>query len=119
MDDWMMKKTALLAGVFLASAVFPPSARCQLVRESAAAPQQQQNSAKAQTPAGKKRVSQEVQLTGEESWVDTGIDVQPGEHVLITATGNLRYADARNENGPEGLGRGFRDLLRVLPLNEA
>jgi len=39
--------------------------------------------------------------------------------VLITATGNLRYADARNENGPEGLGRGFRDLLRALPFNEA
>jgi LssY-like putative type I secretion system component LssY len=119
MDDWMMKKAALLAGVFFASAVFPPSARCQLVRESAAAPQQQQNNAKAQTPAGKKRVSQEVQLTGEESWVDTGIDVQPGEHVMITATGKLRYADAGDDNGPDGLARGFKDLLRVLPFNDA
>lgn len=115
----MMKKAALLAGVFLASAVFLPSARSQLVRESSAAPQQQQNNAKGETPAGKKRISQEVQLTGEESWIDTGIDVQPGEHVLITATGELRYADATDDNGPEGLARGFKDLLRVLPFNDA
>ena len=70
-------------------------------------------------PAGKKRLFQEVQLTGETSWMDTGIDVQAGEHVLVTAAGQLRYADANAENGPEGLGRGFRDLLRVLPFNDA
>jgi len=119
MVDLMMKKAALLVAIFLASAAFPSSAHCQLVRESTALPEQQQNSAKAQTPAGKKRASQEVQLTGEESWIDTGIDVQAGEHVLITATGKLRYVDAKDDNGPDGLARGFRDLLRVLPLNEA
>jgi hypothetical protein len=51
--------------------------------------------------------------------MDTGIDVQASEHVLVTGTGKLRYADAKNDNGPEGLGRGFKDLLRVLPFNEA
>jgi hypothetical protein len=119
MADLMMKKAALLVEIFLASAAFPSSAYSQLVRESTAPPEQQQNSAKAQTPAGKKRVSQEVQLTGEESWMDTGVDVQPGEHVLITATGKLRYDDANEDSGPDGLARGFRDLLRVLPYNEA
>jgi len=39
--------------------------------------------------------------------------------VLVTATGKLRYADAKEDNGPEGLPRGFKDLLRVLPFNEA
>ncbi len=119
MVDWMMKKAAVLVVIFLASVAFPSAAHCQLVRESTAPPQQQQNSGKAQTPAGKMRASQEVQLTGEASWVDTGIDVQAGEHVLITATGKLRYADAKDDNGPDGLARGFRDLLRVLPFNEA
>ncbi len=119
MTDLMMKKAALLVEIFFASAAFPSSAYSQLVRESTAPPEQQQNSAKAQTPAGKKRASQEVQLTGEESWIDTGIDVQAGEHVLITATGKLRYDDANEDNGPDGLARGFRDLLRVLPYNEA
>jgi hypothetical protein len=65
------------------------------------------------------RLSQEVQLTGEQSWIDTGIDVQADEHVLVTATGKLRYADAKDDNGPDGLPRGFKDLLRVLPFNEA
>jgi hypothetical protein len=100
----------------------PPGCQAQLVQESPApAPQ-----ASAQTsadslaiPSGNKRLSQEVQLTGEESWVDTRIDVQAGEHVLIKAQGKLRYADAKAENGPEGLSRGFRDLLRVLPFNDA
>jgi hypothetical protein len=100
-------------------AVTACSFSAQLVREGNPPPAQKQEGINEQTALGKKRLSQEVQLTGEESWIDTGIDVQAGEHVLITATGNLRYADAKNDNGPEGLARGFKDLLRVLPFNEA
>jgi hypothetical protein len=113
-----MKRALFLVWIF-AFAAFPLSSHAQLVRESTPPPAHQQNSSAAQTPAGKMRVSQEVQLTGEESWIDTGIDVQAGERVLITATGTLRYADAKNDNGPEGLARGFKDLLRVLPFNDA
>jgi len=95
----------------------------QLVREGATTPGQQtttaQNSAKTQTSLGKKRVSQEIQLTGDAYWMETGIDVQPGEHVVITAAGKLRYSDAKEDNGPDGLARGYRDLLRILPFNEA
>src|SRR5437899_1835076 len=119
MVDWMMKKAAVFVAIFIASAAFPSPAHSQLVRESTAPPEQQQNSAKAQTPAGKERASQEVQLTGEESWIDTGIDIQAGEHALITASGKLRYADAKEDNGPDGLPRSFKDLLRILPFNEA
>ncbi len=120
-----VKKLALL-GFFLLALTLPHALRAQLVRENPATPSQQvpasqeaQNSSSAKTPPGKMRLSQEVQLTGDESWIDTGIDVQAGEHVLITATGKLRYADAKDDNGPEGLGRGFKDLLRVLPFNGA
>jgi LssY C-terminus len=97
----------------------------QLVRENTTPPakvsvkQDAPNVASAQTPRGKMRIAQEVQLTGQESWIDTGMDVQAGEHVLVTATGKLRYADAKDDNGPDGLPRGFKDLLRVLPFNEA
>ena len=121
-----MKKTTLLLEFLLFTLSFPHALLAQLVRDNAAALSQQasaskesQNSSSAKTPPGKKRLSQEVQLTGDESWIDTGIDVQAGEHVLLTGTGKLRYADAKDDNGPEGLGRGFRDLLRVLPFNEA
>jgi hypothetical protein len=118
----LMRKLALVLGFSLTAAAFPGTLLAQLVRENATqapAKQDPQNSSAAQTPRGKKRLSQEVQLTGEQSWMDTGIDIQAGEHVLITATGKLRYADVKEDNGPEGLPRSFKDLLRVLPFNEA
>jgi LssY-like putative type I secretion system component LssY len=112
-----------ILGLPLVTAGLADPAHAQLVREGTPSPAQQAatepNDSKAQTPSGKKRLSQEVQITGEQSWVDTGIDVQPGEHVLITATGKLRYDDAKEDNGPDGLARGFRDLLRAFPFNEA
>ncbi|HXN93771.1 MAG TPA: hypothetical protein VN879_04675, partial [Candidatus Acidoferrales bacterium] len=122
----LMAKIKLLLGLSLVAAAYPHSLHAQLVRENTAPPQQKvlpepdlQNSSSPQTPPGKKRLSQEVQLTGEESWIDTSIDIQAGERVLITATGKLRYADAKDDNGPDGLPRGFKDLLRALPFNEA
>jgi hypothetical protein len=109
--------------VFTAS-LFPSCLSSQLVREEAApAAQQSVNKKGSQdspsAPAGKLRVSQEVQLTGDDIWIDTGINIQPGERVVITATGKLRFADQKTDNGPEGLARGFKDLIRILPYNEA
>src|SRR2546425_7069350 len=106
----------LTLGFAFVAAVLPGLAGAQLVREATPA---RQDSSKPVAPSGKMRISQEVQVTGEESWVDTSIDVQPGEHVVVTATGKLRFGDAKEDNGPNGLARGFRDLLRVLPFNEA
>jgi len=115
-----------MLGCSLVALAFPHVLCAQLVRENTTPPQQQvppkqgsQNPASAQAPSGKKRLSQEAQLTGEESWIDTGIDIQAGEHALVTATGKLRYADAKEDNGPDGLPRGFKDLLRILPFNGA
>jgi len=103
-------------GFLLVTTLLTEPLRAQLVREAAPS---EQNNTKAQTPSGNKRVSQELQITGDQAWIDTGIDVQPGEHVIITATGKLRYGDAKEDNGTGGLARGFRDLLRVLPFNDA
>jgi hypothetical protein len=121
-----MKNVSLLFELLLAAAFFPTCAAAQLVRESTTPPlpnvlpkHERQDSSALPTPAGKKRLSQEIQLTGDESWLDTGIEIQAGEHLLIAATGNLRYADAKNDNGPEGLARGFKDLIRILPFNDA
>ena len=117
------KNMVFFLGIVFAAFVYCAPAHAQLVRESTPPAKQQTSQPAAdsstQPPPGKKRVSQEIQLTGDDSWVDTGIDVQPGEHVLITATGSLRYADAKDDNGPDGLARGFRDLLRALPFNDA
>jgi hypothetical protein len=115
----LVKTVPYLFGFCLLAASFPHSLRAQLVRESSPSPAQQETATATQVPAGKQRLSQEVQLTGEETWLDTSIEVQAGEHVLFTATGTLRYADAKSDNGPDGLARGFKDLIRILPFNEA
>lgn len=78
-----------------------------------------QNSPATSAPSRTPRVSQEVQLTGDSHWVDTGVDVRAGEHVVVAAGGNLRYADQQIDVTPAGLPRSFKDLLRDLPDNDA
>jgi LssY-like putative type I secretion system component LssY len=107
----------------LAFALFPLRISAQLVQDPAPSPSSaataKQDSPATPAPSGKLRLSQELQLTGDQLWSDTGMDIQAGERVLITATGKLRYADAQDDNGPEGNPRSFKDLLRILPFNDA
>src|SRR6266436_7794593 len=112
-----LAKVFLLCSAQIALAC-PARVEAQLVRQDTQATSSGQSDGKT-TPSGKRRVSQEVQITGQKPWSDTGIDVQPGEHIVVTATGNLRYADAKEDNGPDGITRGFKDLLRILPFNSA
>ncbi|HMF53222.1 MAG TPA: LssY C-terminal domain-containing protein [Edaphobacter sp.] len=51
-------------------------------------------------------------------WLDTGIVLGAGELANFTATGSFLLSDAR-EVGPDGLDRGWKDLLRQFPLNQA
>ena len=51
-------------------------------------------------------------------WNDTGVQVAPGDHLNFTATGNLALADGRSAP-PDGLTRGWKDLIRQYPLNSA
>lgn len=82
---------------------------------STPAPQAASNSA----PSANPMLSKSLTLEGAKVWTDTGISLEPGQRIVITAEGNLRYADAKIDNGPDGLPRGFRDLIRILPFNEA
>jgi hypothetical protein len=59
----------------------------------------------------------DVSIEAGSVWTDTGIDLRPGDTVRITISGTLKFADG--ESGPAGLRRGFRDLLRSLPLNQS
>jgi hypothetical protein len=113
-----LAKIRLLCCAYATIASCSPCLAAQLVRQDtpSAVPS---DSEEKKTPAAKRRVSQEIQIVGEQTWADTGIDVQPGEHIVVSATGSLRYADANEDNGPNGIGRGFKDLLRILPFNEA
>jgi hypothetical protein len=51
-------------------------------------------------------------------WTDTGLTVTPADHLNFTATGNLALADGRSAP-PDGLTRGWKDLVRTYPLNSA
>jgi LssY C-terminus len=121
--NWMREAVVWVASG-LATAACPSGGDAQLLRSDSAPQAQssgsQQTAAPAATPpAGKRRLSQEVQLTGDQLWTETGITVQPGEHVVATVTGKVHYADAADDAGPAGLARGFKDLIRVLPYNAA
>ena len=103
-----------------ATATAPARINAQLVRDgppqkAASPPSKAQDGA----PGGKLRLTQDVSLSGGDHWMDTGIDAKAGERVVITASGALRYADAPEQNGPQGLSRGWKDLLRILPLRDA
>ncbi len=51
-------------------------------------------------------------------WTDTGVTVTPADHLNFTATGDLALADGRSAP-PDGLTRGWKDLIRTYPLNSA
>ncbi len=51
-------------------------------------------------------------------WTDTGVMVTPADHLVFTANGDLSLADGRSAP-PDGLTRGWKDLIRTYPLNSA
>jgi len=128
MRSLLMKKTAhFLSVCALSMASLPLALDAQFLSgqawwpslDSAAHLSSEQDSSAASAPSARRLVSQEVQLSGDSSWVDTGLDVHTGEHLVATATGVLRYADQQTDTAPAGMARGFKDLLRILPFNGA
>lgn len=84
---------------------------------TASAPQPVAQAASPVNSSAKQPISKEFTLDGGKVWTDTGITLEPGQHIVVTASGTLRYSDAKADNGPDGLARGFKDLIRNLPDN--
>jgi hypothetical protein len=59
-----------------------------------------------------------VSVPASQIWTDTKIDLKAGEKIRITATGTIQYPGT-TASGPEGLPRGWKDLLRVPPVKDA
>ena len=116
----MMRKAdlgAFLWPAFFLFFLFPVSiASAQSVDDGGASRSQQMANF---AEAGKLIQTNSFTLEGGEVWVDTGISLEPGQRIAVTSEGSLRYADAKADNGPDGLTRGFKDLIRILPYNGA
>src|ERR1700676_4955128 len=114
----MMRKAdlgAFLWPAFFLFFLFPVSiASAQSVDDGGASRSQQMANF---AEAGKLIQTNSFTLEGGEVWVDTGISLEPGQRIAVTSEGSLRYADAKADNGPDGLTRGFKDLIRILPYN--
>jgi hypothetical protein len=59
-----------------------------------------------------------VAVSGDKLWIDTGIDVKPGDKLHITAKGTVDFSD-KTGVGPAGADRGWKDTLRALTVSSA
>ena len=110
------KSSILLTSCLLVAALATLPDR--LSAQSTATPNEKPASATGSSST-KEVISKNFTLQGSKVWTDTGITLEPGQRVVFSAEGKLRYSDAKTDNGPEGLTRGFKDLIRILPFNDA
>ncbi len=69
----------------------------------------------AQTP---RELAKELDVAASEQWIDTGVDLRAGDSLQFTTTGSLDLGAGKSA-GPQGAQRGFRDLIKSYPVNEA
>jgi len=62
--------------------------------------------------------AKELEVAGSAQWIDTGVDLSAGDSVQFTTTGSLDLGAGKSA-GPQGAQRGFRDLIKAYPVNEA
>src|SRR5215469_11176175 len=82
----------------------------------------QQPSASPTAPASQPSTS-EVTIDATKQWTDTNIDLRAGEKVRFAATGQITYpAQGKSKErtfGPDGLSRGFADVIHQYSVGDA
>jgi hypothetical protein len=68
--------------------------------------------------------SYQIDVDAARQWIDTKIDLRAGEKLRLTAAGTITYpADKKHPDGrsfgPEGLARGFEDLIHEYAVSNA
>jgi hypothetical protein len=65
----------------------------------------------------------QITVNASQQWIDTNIDLRPGEKVRFSASGEVTYpqTDKSKERkfGPEGLPRGFSDVVHQYAVSDA
>jgi hypothetical protein len=78
----------------------------------------------AQTGSSAAVTSYQIDVDAAKQWLDTKIDLRAGEKLRLTATGTVTYAaDKKHPDGrsfgPDGLARGFGDLIHEYAVSNA
>jgi hypothetical protein len=84
------------------------------------APQTQPEASTTPAPVavtGNRLLNYRVQVVGQQQWTDTKIDLVPGDKVEFSSSGKLSFM--ARDCSPDGLARGWADLIRSLPVNNA
>jgi hypothetical protein len=120
----------LLASPLVAQQSTPAQSDVKEYNESDNPPAQTQPAQPAQTAqpqsttqasvaeAAKNALAKTIAVSGAKQWTDTGIDVKAGDKITLASEGTLVMPGAR-ETLANGLQRGWKDLLRALPVNDA
>src|SRR5690349_2908194 len=63
----------------------------------------------------------ELDISTKDAWVDTMLDVRPADVLSIKASGTISVRNGKTTSKvtADGASRGFRDLLKSYPVNEA
>ncbi len=72
----------------------------------------------AQQGTAKANKTYEIDVDASKQWVDTKIDLRPGEKLHFTATGTITYPKG-GTFGPDGLARNFKDLIHQYAVTDA
>jgi LssY C-terminus len=119
-----LSAAAFLAVAFVVTLSRPPVLVAQRLAEhgqtgaQTASPTDDRPGGSPQAPE-KARTSRDIELSDKSVWTDTDIDLKAGERAVFTASGNGQCPGQSVQFGPNGLARGYRDLLRVLPVGQA
>ncbi|HEX4001848.1 MAG TPA: LssY C-terminal domain-containing protein [Candidatus Acidoferrales bacterium] len=112
----ILKIFGILAVSALCAALFADAQNQQQTSASSA-------SGATAAPATAAAKSYELDVSGSEQWIDTNIDLRPGEKIHIAATGTLTYPAPDSSKpaqsfGPDGLARGWKDLIHQYAVTD-
>ena len=104
-------RAILMTATLVAFTALNASTQQTASAEAAAVPANTAPAASTTTPATSLQPSYTIQVDGSTQWVDTKIDVRGGTKLKITTEGTITYPSKKKTFGPEGLARGFADLI--------
>ena len=99
---------------------FQPKTPQQTQQQPTTAPASTSTPAPAPVAAPKPNTSggYDLAVSADKQWTDTGIDVKAGDKISFNSDGTIQFGGALAATA-DGLTRGWRDLMRALPVNSA